>query len=195
VDLIARFETGESKEEFAKTAFKPINAVSPASAKTAVVEHEGRRFLFPGEVQLFESDLPRIRAKALVWESCESPRLEQVLKFPLRTDRALIVRNCAALKKKPNYRTYVRYGVEGFALDNPETPFVQMHRPSLEFASEKKLIPAPDFFSKLFGKAVPAADRKLGLSEATWNAQFKAYRVLGAIEAIEWFRPEGAEGR
>lgn len=190
LDIVARFESTEAADAFEKNVFAKAGVLALLAAKTAVVNVADNFFLLPGGTRLSSADLKRIRARAVIWDGCTAPDVQDVVGFPVNTDRALVVENCKAEADVAHYRSFIRYGVEGFALDNPDRKFVQVHRPSLEFAMERGWIRAQSFISGLIGQGRPAeGDRKLGLSEANWNPQMKAYRVLGAVEAVEWFRP------
>lgn len=192
VDIVARFDGTERAAEFRRALFAPFKIPGFSSPRIAIVGVGERYQLWPGAVALSRNELRRIRSRALIWESCESPNVREIISFPVLTDRALVVRNCSASSEVIRYRSFLSYGAEGFSLDNPAVSYVQMHRPSLEFALERGWLRWKTLLADLFQArhVTSGADRKLGLYEASWNPQMRAFRVLGAVEAVEWFRPE-----
>ncbi len=186
VDLIAQFDTLDSAAHFALDVFKKRVQVGMPPIRSVIAGVGKSFYLLPGGARLVKEDFAKLHARRSVWESCEFPQVQDLLSFPIATDRTLMVRACNG--KTVSYRSFIGYGVEGFALDNRGVQFIQVHRPSLEFAAEKGLLPNGDIFQQLIANARPVADRKLGLTEAKWNTHLNAYRVLGAIEAIEWYR-------
>jgi hypothetical protein len=221
VDIAAHFTSRPAADEFRESMFARSKVAdrSVAVVRAAIIEspaedgvspaetgnpmdtrnsaHAGS-VLAPGMIRVSEADLTRLRARAMIWDSCTLPTVSDLLGDRVRANRVLVVRVCPRTKPgetdekspSPLYRAYLRYGVEGFALDNQDVAFVQLHRPSLEFAFEQKLFDPRIFIKDLFENTKPpVADRKLGLAEAEWNNEFRAYRVLGAIEAVQWYRP------
>ena len=186
VDLIARFTTSEAAARFATDIFEKRIQLGMPNINSVVAGVGDEFFLLPGGAKLAKDDFKKLRARRSVWESCEIPSVQDLLSFPIETDRTLIVQLCD--DETASYRSFIGYGVEGFAIDNPGTHFVQVHRPSLEFAVEKGLLPKKDFFEQVLAKTTPRVDRKLGLNEPSWDAQLSAFRVNGVVEAIEWFR-------
>lgn len=197
LDIAAKFETAQAVAEFESSVFKQREVLAMISAKSAIVNLGDQFLLLPGGVRLEPADLRRIRARAVIWDACKAPSVDEIVRFPIETDRALVVENCEKKNGVARYRSFIRYGVEGFALDNPDRKFVQVHRPSLEFALERGWLRAKGFISGLIGQIPvrPEGDRKLGLKEADWNPQMRAFRVLGAVEAVEWFRPASEPGK
>ncbi len=191
LDIAAKFESAEAVADFEASVFRQKETFARLAARTAIVNLNDEFLLLPGGVRLEPRDLARIRSRAVIWDACKAPSVRDILGFPIATDRALVVENCGREEGVARYRSFIRYGVEGFALDNPDRKFVQVHRPSLEFAMERGWLRARDFIGGLIGQNPPrpSGDRKLGLAEADWNPQMKAFRVLGVVEAVEWFRP------
>lgn len=194
VDIAAEFATRAAAENFTRTVLSPDGVIQLPAARTAVLSHEESFILLPGEVRLSGEDLTQIQSHSLIWDGCVAPSSSQLLAYPLRLERALIVQNCNGNGDRARYRSFVRdgnrRGVESFALDNPELRFVHVHLPSLQYAVAHGLVsPQSPFFSMLKEHGMHI-DRKLGLSHANWNPALKAFHVNGAVEAINWFRPE-----
>ncbi len=209
VDVVAQFERQRALSGFVEEVIEAKGILALPRDTISIVGHNGKHFLLPGRVALSAADLSRVFTRSIVWDSCAPPDAMKVLKYPIRSERVLIVKNCSDEGSDAHYRSFVRYGVEGFAIDNPNLHFAQVHRATLDLALQRGILPGFNLFAEIFIStasvsrpeaqvvAIPlkvqslAVDRLLGLGTAQWSPSLRAYRSRGAIEAIEWFRGEG----
>lgn len=137
-----------------------------------------------------------VSARTLIWESCEAPTLHEVLNYPVIASKILFVQSC---EDNVKYGDLFISDIEGFARANPEIPFIQMKREALLLALRKGILQRSTKLSDLMRKFEQPENSRatnqahkwishLGLGQAQWKRDVQAYRVLGAIEAIEWFR-------
>jgi hypothetical protein len=182
-----------------------ISLVSRRRRVTVLIETQDALFTIPGQVRLEDRSGSRnkklgedgmIYAKTLIWESCREPTVKEALRVGSIAKRLLFVKWCQN-PMTPAYAALIADGVQGFARANPDVDFVQLVVSSLRLAMTRRLIQsgqkvldsiaaARDELSH--GSDVAPGSRWLGLSSAQWNEDARAHQVLGAIEAIEWFR-------
>jgi hypothetical protein len=173
-------------------------ALLPSSANVNVIATSAGAYLLPGAVRLAPEDLARLTTRWLVWESCATPRLHELIEHPLpaaRGQRVLFVEECgkpltstfAALSSRED-RQGNGPGMEEFVRRNKSHVFVQLQRSAVLLAVKRGLITSESFISDLLKNAPAQAPTELGVHVAQWNRHLQAYRVLGAVEAVEWFR-------
>ncbi len=155
-----------------------------------VIDSQKGARLFPGDISLNDNDLAGLSAALYVWETCGELRAGDLLEAPIRAQRYLVVRSCAERAPLKSWAELNREGLPAFARARPQDPFVQVHREHLELAIRHRVLSKNTALSQL-GKDVHSA-RVLGLERPTWRADVGAYEVLGAIEAIEWYRASGS---
>lgn len=162
------------------------------SKSVALVETSQGTFTLPGLARLAENDTEGLRTRQLVWESCAAPSIQEIIGDQVKSQRILYVKNCKD-PLKATYSPLVSMGIQGFAAANPGLTFALMRRPSVELAASKKLLGNASVLNDLLNRTIRLGDMpsQLGFREAKWNPDIKAYKVLGAVEAIEWFRAEG----
>jgi hypothetical protein len=164
----------------------PTRATSP-TAKPILVSSRDVTYLYPGQVRLQTSDLKGLRSRWLVWQSCPPSNLGEVLDSFVPSERILYVQSCASDNSKL-WSALMFSGIKGFARAQGNTAFVEMNREQLDMALARGELSRKTPLGDLMEQR---SDRKyslLGLEEAEWRKDVKAYHVLGAIEAIEWFR-------
>lgn len=159
----------------------------------ALVETAKGIFTLPGLARLSDASDSEIRSHHLVWEACVAPSVRDIIEDPIRAQRVLYVRAC----REPlgaSYSPLVSMGIQGFAIANPGATFALMRRPSVELAASKHLLllHRSSILNDLLERSrkVDDASTQLGLRDAKWNPDLRAYRVLGAVEAVEWYRAE-----
>jgi len=198
VDLMIKMENATRTAEAATDLFFVHQLARNPSVRTLVAKIDDDFVLLPGQVTLQPEDVLQIKSKSLVWESCSWPKFSELLSSTLQIERFFVVKSChsdskstAAPQRSPQYRGYAVYGAEGFAVDQPSTAFVQVHRASFESAFKLGLINDKDGFDLVFDSSRrQQANSRLGLAEASLITQISAYRVRAAVQAFEWFRPE-----
>jgi hypothetical protein len=182
VDLVA-FVTADRMKEFGSALGTRPRAMAPVEDREALQ-------LLPGKIAIGSKERVRLITSRSVWVSCEVPTVLDVVFEPALNGKTLFVPGCAG-DAKADFEGFLRRGTEGFALQNPEVPFIQVQRASLQLAVRRGAL-APSLrldgiVRKESGSRVsdPAI---LGVDQAFWQKEVKAFRVLGAIEAVEWFR-------
>ncbi len=173
----------------------PVSAVffgqelaTAAHTHSTIVVTDDKRTLLPGRVELSTNDLNQVKAQWAVWESCETPTLEMVFSRKIQAERILYVQTCGLSAEQINSarQALLRGGIEQLAADAPKVPFVLLKADMIELAVKwQEVNPKLSLHHYIANRnAVPL----LGLETAQWNTKLKAFRVNGAIEAIEWFR-------
>ena len=153
----------------------------------AVVLQNKRVRLFPGDAELSTEDLQGLTSPVVVWESCSQGRLGDLLSFPVTTDRYLYVSSCDAKAKPASWAGFARSGLGGFASQRDETTeFVQLNRENIGLAFRHGVLSASTPLASLMKKSESAV--AVGLDQPRWQKDVGAYRVLGAIEVVEWYR-------
>ena len=161
--------------------------------KTAIIEgvSGGKALLLPGRVQANGAPFTDTEAALGVWVSCEFPKARDLLDRPLGTKRILVVRACND-GTRVRLKGLARTGIEGFAKENPDTPFIHVQVAALRLAVKRGIVGRNERASSWLRPVVPGSGvhrlSLLGVDQSVWRGDLKAYRVIGAIEAVEWYR-------
>ncbi len=153
VNVVAEFEQHSDLTDFVKEVVEAAGVLALPRGSVSVVSHKGKFYLLPGDVLLSSGDLAHLQSRAVVWNSCAPPSPREVLNYPIRSERTLIAQDCDESHLEPRYRSFFRYGVEGFALDNPTIRFALVHRATLELADRRAVLPSFNLFSGIFKSA------------------------------------------
>lgn len=138
-------------------------------------------------VHLDPSDLTTLSSPLLVVESCQKTMVSELLRLPSESKRILYVKSCGG-HRMARWKALLNDGVKGFATLEPESPFLLLQRGELVRAVAHNQLGATDLLESYMSKSVASERSLLGLNTAEWHREMLAYKVLGAIEAIEWFR-------
>lgn len=155
-----------------------------------VIEKNGGARLFPGDVALDMADLKDLSTPFFVWESCKEPRVGELLEHPIQAERYLLVHSCDDGDQLASWARLARRGLPGFVKARPAARFMQLHREHLELAVRHGVLSKKSILSRI--KEGTRASEILGLEKPTWRGDVGAFQVLGAIEAIEWFKSSGS---
>lgn len=177
-----------SDQPVLKSANLPNGSFQKVPSYIVADKSNGAR-LFPGDVALEKSDLKFFSTPLLVWESCVEPRLGELLDNPIESKRFLIVRSCDESDRVGSWAKLARRGLSGFAKARPTAQFIQLNRDHLELAIRYGVLSKNSTFSRM--RKEVRASQILGLDKPTWRGDVGAFQVLGAIEAIEWYRMSG----
>lgn len=161
----------------------------------AVVSHGDELRLLPGNATIGASDASALRSEWLVWESCEAPDVSELEHQAERAHRIVVVRECEKALSA-NYLSLVATGIESFARSNPDKAFVQLKTSALRLAAKRGLLSNDRLLAGLLlgGGSAYTASGDLGLRGAEFKKDLGAFRVLGAVEALEWYRAKPSAG-
>lgn len=151
----------------------------------------GSLVLRPGVSSLGESR--ELAARTLVWESCASPSISDLTSMLIEARTALVIENCSGV---PMDLSSLKHGVSDFARANPDAVFIQLRMEGVRFALKKGIVETSSRAIDL-AKALPARSSgkdPFGIEKAQWKGDLAAFKTLGAIEAVEWFRPREKTG-
>lgn len=172
------------------------------SRVTALAHTPEGMFSLPGRSRLSDEDFEALRVRLLVWESCEAPTVRQILEYPVKAQRVLYVRVCENAFGVSYAPLIGGLGIQGFATANPSVPFAVLGRPSVEIARDRKWLQRESLLTDLLNRDATHEARfsgisdVLGLRNAKWRGDIRAFRVVGAVDAVEWYRgsivPEAA---
>lgn len=141
----------------------------------------------PLDKQISNNSFYSFKAKLVLVEFCQKITLGKILDFAKYTDRLILTYNC----KSNSYRKLDQLldkGANGFALQNPDIPFIQFHLPSLMM--KKELL---DLNKEVFDYVI-ARDIKnpvyqlFGWRELNWDELSKSYHPKAYVDAISVFR-------
>ncbi len=139
-----------------------------------------------GWVQLSARDRSQIRPEQFVWETCLPVNVGELLHQSADAEHLLFIGACDELyRTEIGWNAFLAGGLRAFARERPEVPFVQLKRSALEVALRQGKLSLGDRVGRILGLKL---DPVFGLESAEWSRDLHAYRVLGAIEAIEWIR-------
>jgi hypothetical protein len=151
-----------------------------------VVSPKGERTLEPSGLPLSKEDLATIETTTDVWANCETPNAQSLLNSPIES-KAILYLACEP-EKAIEFSGMSRGGIRIFARENREIPFVYLNRSALALALSKKLIEPSVPVNVVLGAGSQLLSPLLGLENPQWNAPMRAFHVIGAVEAVEWFR-------
>ena len=166
------------------------SAKNKKNAIAAVMTDDGLK-LVRGQIEIANSEIPNVQTRVLVWENCRAPHIEEVLGEKLKNERFLFVQNCNE-RTPAIYGTLIDGGIEAFAYSNQSAPFLLLRREALRLAVNRASLNPMMNLKDLMAKGSARSLELLGLERASLRHDIQAYRVLGAIEAVEWFRSEPA---
>lgn len=143
---------------------------------------------FPGGVAISGNDLQILKVKHEVFRSCDSPKLLEVAHREVPTKRLIWVKTCEEEPVPLVYAPLLAVGVEGFARANPTMTFIQLKPEGVEFAIRSGRASPIEGAEALVKIESKARNPWFGLQSAAWIDAAHAFRVNGAIEAVEWHR-------
>jgi hypothetical protein len=143
-------------------------------------------------VRLEADELSEIEAPLFVFQSCRPTTLSTLISFPVKSERLLYVQACTG-HPSDGWKSLLVDGLKGFARAEPDFPFLQLQRSQLAFALERGQLELQAPLASYMQKTPVGTRGLLGLSTAEWRRDMLAYRVVGAIEAVEWFRSPPAQ--
>lgn len=157
----------------------------------AIVSSDGEAWLMPGRVRLSDSDVKQAEVPFVAWESCRPMSLTDIFTSKVPGKKLFYVESCTPTSEVA-WMSLLQNGVRGFAKSRPETPFLLlnlgMNREVLDLAVSRGQMNVRAPLRDLMTASRDPKRSLLGLEQAEWRAEIGAYRVLGAIEAVEWFR-------
>lgn len=142
--------------------------------------------LLPTKNRLLVDNLDGLRASRVAVLRCGRFDFDWVLSFATSAQKLFVVDVCS--DERPDMRSWVVAGAEGFAAANPKFRFIQFHLPSLA-ARKADLALSTDVLSLIQKRDI--ADplfQSLGWQELNWSDALKAYHPRAHFDAIEWFR-------
>ena len=153
----------------------------------------GRAFGHPASwIKLGADDIAQLETPLFVFQSCRPESLETVVAFPVKSERLLYVEACTG-HPSTGWKALLLDGLKGFARTEPDVPFLQLQRSQLALAFLRGQLDSEEPLANFMTKSQAREHPLLGLSTAEWRRDMLAYRVIGAIEAVEWFRSPAAK--
>ncbi|MEK7357142.1 MAG: hypothetical protein AAB250_11885, partial [Bdellovibrionota bacterium] len=149
---------------------------------------------FPGAVVVDPKDLSVSRVKHEVVQTCKSPSLVDIAKREVPTKRLVWIRHCDKSETALVYGPLLAVGMEGFARANPGVTFIQLRPEAVAFALRSGHASGFEGAEALVEVERRRKDPWFGIASATWVDSAAAFRVNGAIEAVEWHRTAKAPG-
>lgn len=153
-----------------------------------VISAEGKKTLEPLGLQLSNDETEQISTATEVWANCPVPTIQELLnsKVPPKT---ILVLPCSG-QEQIEFSGMIRGGIQIFARENRTVPFIHLNRSALALALSKHVIDRSVTVDVLMGDGNKLLSPLLGLDKAVWSAPMHAYRVVGAIEAVDWYRSQ-----
>ncbi|HVK61034.1 MAG TPA: hypothetical protein VM432_05770, partial [Bdellovibrionales bacterium] len=126
-------------------------------------------------------------AKTLALVGCTIPSVGEAVKSLSDFKRVVFIRSCAGdAKPSLHLASLARGGVFGFASMNPSAEFIQFRPQAMALAMKRGELSIRQQIDDLISDSTKS--RLLGLDRSTWMQDLNAFRVSGAIEAVEWYR-------
>ncbi|MES2854774.1 MAG: hypothetical protein V4692_02870 [Bdellovibrionota bacterium] len=126
-------------------------------------------------------------AKSLVVIGCAAPKVSEVANEMQNYKRVVFVRSCETGGRQTfHLASLARAGVFGFASMNPAAEFIQFRPQAVALALKKKQVQNENALDALL--ELQTTNSLLGMDRSTWMDDMQAFKVTGAIEAIEWYR-------
>jgi hypothetical protein len=168
--------------------WKHFSLLAKANPKLQMAVRDSENlWMLPSKFPIALSSFGKIRANKTIVEKCGEYNFNYVLEFAERTEKLLIADNCNA-KQELKYQKMLSDGAEGFGLENPATPFVQFHLPSLLMRKEE-LAQVNNVFDFIQKRDVENSSFKsLGWQEVRWLEPSHVYKPKAFVDAIEVFR-------
>ncbi|GIL17547.1 MAG: hypothetical protein BroJett040_12980 [Oligoflexia bacterium] len=172
--------------EFSKEFTTDLSAAADRRPGLMAALFVGNKLQFLPNLETIDQALfSNIRAHRAVLLSCEVPSHDKLLFLAKKSEKLLVVHQCLELEKL-KFNGYFSHGIEGFARENPNVSFIQLHMPSLlqawhsGGANPLPLIMSQNWRDPFF--------QKLGWQTPRWDQQLKIYKPQSAIEAVEAYR-------
>ncbi len=177
------------KARLTKSDVQAIADLLRARPRLAVFARTDEGLLsFPGAVLVDSKDLMISTVKHEVALSCQSMKLLEAAKREVPTTRLIWVKACGEKEIPLVFAPLLSVGMEGFARANPTVSFVQLRPESVALALRRGHASAFDGVEALVRVESQRREPWFGLQMASWVDSANAYRVNGAIEAVEWHR-------
>lgn len=141
----------------------------------------------PGLARLSMEDRAAVQSTNLIWESCRAPALSEILDYSIPVERILFVSNCGR-SLASEYDVVVNGGLQTFVGVNREASFILLRTEPLKLAEKLGVVRRDGLVTDLILDSDTQSSKYLGVSQAKWDSRAKAFRVLGAIEAVEAYR-------
>ena len=162
LEALLPLETDPLKGERAR--FQP-----KVEAPLIVIDGEGHVGA-PGTLRITSNELEFAPAVMIVMTGCKAPTLGEVISLPITSERVVWRPECAERK----------------------TDFVQVRPSAIRMAIAKGIARASDkiddFVLNNRDLANATHEKWLGLAQAKWDEEANAFRVRGALSAVEIFR-------
>ncbi len=154
---------------------------------SVLLETNGSWILLPGQVALAPVELRQLRSGESIWESCQGTRLGDFRQDSPAADEWMYIHSCGT--SDVSYGPLWTDSLKAFSAANPDAGFLILRRPAVELAIRRRLLtPKTDLADLLDPENPLHLSSDLGLDSPTWVQDVGAYRVLGAIEAVQWMR-------
>ena len=155
----------------------------------AMVKTKDGYVTLPGRARVPDDVVQMTHFKEMVLEACQEPSLNDLMKDKVSADRILYVREC----QKPfaaSYSPLITLGVKGFAAANPKLAFALLQKPFMQIAVDRGWTGRDELLKDLLNKSaeLSSVSPNMGLRQAHWFPEVRAYKVVGAVEAVEWYR-------
>lgn len=133
----------------------------------------------------------KLKVHFLIWETCDDPELASVLSVAAEVKKLLVVRNCSE-DNQPDYTSYIKKGVKGFAASHPQISFVQLDLPSLNMRRDRLML-QQRIFELMAQQSKDDGVRSsflglFGIEQLNWNQSLQMYSPKAQIDAVESFR-------
>lgn len=154
------------------------------NAKLLALVTDGKSFYInPAGLPVSEDDFEAISSPMSVRSGCNGETVREALNEPIKTKQILYL---PCPDRRVAFSGMAKGGVQIFMRENPQVAFVQFNRSALERAYGMNILRRSALLDGFLRsrKTSPL----LGLEQAEWNNRFRAFRVVGAVETVGWFR-------
>lgn len=156
-----------------------------------VIPEKSEPRLFPSGAALTTAQLRDLTSQMHVLESCGETAVGDILDLNIATKHVLFIRSCETGSLRVQGWATLAYGGLGeFSYARADAAFVQLNTDQLRLAVRRGILSREQ---SLMGLISRNGHKLLGLNEAQWRRDMGAFHAVGAIEAVEWFRPANAE--
>ena len=189
-DLIVRsLQLGQADRD----SLKRLAERNPRRLILAIADHQV--IVFPSAMMFSEREFSErgraeVRAQQEVWQSCQAPTMGEVANSRpphAGSKRIVWVRDCSERQVGLAYGSLLTSERMHFAKENPQLAVVQLRPEAIQLAIRDGRAKNSDFVDQfLLRQTRRSQDPWFGLADAKWDQDSMAFRVKGAIEAVEW---------
>jgi hypothetical protein len=160
-----------------------LDAVS--MTRSMLVREDG--YVSPPSTVVIEKNSVNVSSKTLAVIGCAAPTVRDVITKMGAFQKVVFIRSCeSGTQSRLHLASLARAGVFGFASMNPDAEFIQFRPHSVALALKTGVIREDQTIDRLL--EMQTSNSLLGLDRSTWIDNVRAFKVSGAIEAIEWYR-------